>query len=320
MKSILFSGLFMVLGITLFAQHQEWAPIGAEWHYTHTYFVPPPPHTNPYYDYNRVVCTGDTLINGKNCRVLIPEKSNCTFWGTYTTPAHYTWQDSGKIYLWDAAANSFGLLMDFTKNAGEHWDMPLWYQTSYYADTVQVAVDSTDWLVVGGDSLKQLYVTYTIERPNNPMDPPFTHQDVIVERFGNLTQMLPIEGPLCDWEYDSGLRCYNDSITGLYTYVNYACDSIIQGNMGSSTTKVTDKHNRVKLYPNPAQNQLTIDFEQFPVKEVFYQIFTTTGRLVQQGNLPTNEQSIPIHQLSSGLFFLQVQTEEQAYPLTFFKE
>lgn len=71
---------------------------------------------------------------------------------------------------------------------------------------------------------------------------------------------------------------------------------------------INDKNiqsNLIKLYPNPANNQITLTNYSLPVHSN-YQIYNLLGTLVQQGNLEEKETTININTLADGLYFIRV--------------
>jgi hypothetical protein len=315
MRLTLLIVLFISLSQMVKAQNHEWAPIGAEWHYTHTYFTPPFPYTT-YYDFNRVNSVKDSLFQGKTCRYLVSQKINCSMWFYYTPLEYFMYQDSGKVYHWDNVDSSFILLMDFNKNAGESWEMPVWLHYGFWADTATVFVDSVTYLTVGSDTLKQQHVTYYLTQvQSGAVD---TYNEIITERFGHQRQLLPLDGALCDGEYDQGLRCYSDSSLGFYNLVSYECDST-WGIINSSVERHDLKEEQLQVYPNPAQDFVTISFD-LPLDEAptFY-MYDFTGKLLKSGVLGKKETQIDIDNLPKGVFLLEIVSTKDRYKRKFTK-
>src|SRR5687768_12556743 len=94
---------------------QTWAPIGAEWTYGITN------HAGPEKYYENWVVRGDTVIEGKSCRLIRVEGRNL--------PQHMkfiTYEDSNIVY-WYNFNDTFTVLYDFNKNKGESWQ--IWNDT-----------------------------------------------------------------------------------------------------------------------------------------------------------------------------------------------
>ncbi len=70
-----------------------------------------------------------------------------------------------------------------------------------------------------------------------------------------------------------------------------------------------------KLYPNPARDILNIDFENAIDQEGTAHIFTTSGQLVNQQNIPSNihNMTIPIDPLPAGIYIIRLQFDNGLY-------
>ncbi len=307
LKSVLISLLCFSCQI-IHAQNHEWAPVSAEWHYTHVYAGLPPnwPFVSSYYDYNKVNSVKDTLIGNKMCRHLISEKFNCSMWG-YTATEFFMYQDSGKIYHWDAQLSSFHLLMDFNANAGDSWAIPPWIHDSsnYVMDTSYAYVDSVSYVQIGNDTFKRQYVTYSLHTSMGIMN---TYADSITEKLGNHRQMLPFEYALCDVEYDIGLRCYSDSSIGLYKSVPYSCDTVIS--VYSRTHVLHDKKEDFQIFPNPSCDYLTIKNGNSELNNYSFSIYNLTGQLIKEGRILQQNQEIDIRDLSAAVYLIHFEGDE----------
>jgi len=62
----------------------------------------------------------------------------------------------------------------------------------------------------------------------------------------------------------------------------------------------------LKLYPNPANNELTIVLAESNANQFNYAIINLTGATLRTGNLNTNNSVISIHDLPSGIYFISV--------------
>lgn len=308
MKLSILIFFFIFLNQVVKAQNHEWAPIGAEWYYTHTYFSPPYPYTS-YYDFNRVNSIKDTLYQGKNCRYLVSQKGNCSMWLYYTPAEYFMYQDSGRVYHWDNVDSNFILLIDFNKNAGEYWEMPVWFHDGFWEDTAMVVVDSVKYITIGNDTLKQQHVTYylTEETQSGTI---YAYNEIITERFGHHRQLLPLDGALCDGEYDIGLRCYSDSSLGMYNLVSYGCDST-WGTIFSSIERKNLGEEHLQIYPNPAQNFVTFSFDSFIAEETSFYIYDVIGKVLKGGELKKKEGQIDIRNLPKGTYFLEIGTTKE---------
>lgn len=88
---------------------------------------------------------------------------------------------------------------------------------------------------------------------------------------------------------------------------------IVFGNEGQVTSNCIDiiltgisieKRNPVRLFPNPAQDQLNISLETIDFE--YYQIYNLQGKLVLTGQINTLNESVNITHLSTGVYSIQL--------------
>ena len=71
----------------------QWATIGTQWYYCRPYL----PLSNPFYDFELFKVVKDTILQGKNCRLIKSDSS---------TEIQY--REDGKVYYW--FLNKFNLI------------------------------------------------------------------------------------------------------------------------------------------------------------------------------------------------------------------
>lgn len=114
-----------------------------------------------------------------------------------------------------------------------------------------------------------------------------------------------------DWEIESALDCYSERLP-----VTVFFDSTLQ------TNSLLDKSD-LRLFPNPVKNQLNIDLRER--RAIDWKIWDATGRLAlarqsgvnQVGN--TEQLSINVGSLHSGVYVIEIQTEEGTWRGKFIK-
>lgn len=164
---------------------------------------------------------------------------------------------------------------------------------------------------------------------------------------GNFGQRITISPKSQFFLYDStlsswtapifGIGPYSDHfLTGVFDFQNFDSNSggsqssyyhrMIYFKKGNETwgtpqlvTGIRDKEmpeQIVKLYPNPAKNNLTIQVDQ---NESFdtYEILDVKGRFVQNGNFKAQ---LVIEELDNGIYFLKLSGNENMEVLKFIKE
>ena len=72
-----------------------------------------------------------------------------------------------------------------------------------------------------------------------------------------------------------------------------------------------------KIYPNPADEELYIQFKKAFTGPVQYTIYSSLGSVVLEGDILTGSYSIDVRELSSGLFILNLSTDGENYSSRF---
>lgn len=277
-----------LLSINLSAQH--WAPDHAKWHYkiqlsgfcvlcTITYL--------------EVEVTGDTLINGQQCKILTKSRRGCI--DDYEES--YTYADSGRVYWYNDVINDFTLLYDFNANPNDSWEIMI--------DTCSllITVDSVGTKIINGDTLKTLYISDSYDGYSGF----FT--GTIIETIGNPWYMFPLDldefcyGFVCDGDFLFGLNCYEDSIIGFYeTGLSNSCDT----SYSFLTISTEDKKEKISVeaIPNPFYNSFQIELEQIGDYPYYVNIFTMTGKPIYQGQLHEQRTLVDLGDLTAGAYYL----------------
>ena len=84
----------------------------------------------------------------------------------------------------------------------------------------------------------------------------------------------------------------------------------IDGLIGCTTTSINENNasnENYKVYPNPANGQVTIEIKMDKEKE--FGIFSTTGELVLRGRLKSNINTIDISSLPANVYFLNIDNQ-----------
>ena len=231
---ILFGVAITLSSIPLSAQ--DWAPIGAVWHYR-TYIQGFPPLSSSI----RYEVVADTVINGQATRKVTAGHEVTTF---------YTHDVEGLVLAYVPMASSFDTLFNFNALPGERWSMvplpdPLACTTESWVEVVD-----TGSTMIDAVPLRWLAVNYH----NITDDQEFVGTDTIVERLGSKSQfMLPQE--LCNTLVSPGstfdLLCYSDNT------IAYVQPAIVHCNPGSAIPS-NATHSALELVPNPGSDGFTL--------------------------------------------------------------
>ncbi len=285
-NTILIALLF--IPVFLFCQ-KPFAPLGAKWGgivQCSPTFWPCPPDYPYYYAYE---VTEDTVIQGKYCTLIRDRDWNWEFQNEKTI-IH---QDGYQIYRYDRLDEDFKLVLDFSKDVGESWQIEVpeeWAGTDTFTITVTEKVDDFRQVSVSGDA------------------PLFTDLP-LYEGYGGLAhnkrlllgfEFFIIVDPII-WDE---LTCYIDPDEGL-----------LFGNAtGCEPTSTTDRKSEkviFNVYPNPASTFIELECN-FPLtKPTEWSLSNTLGQIIKSQALTPNTrpQSMLIENLANGIYFWKVHSE-----------
>ncbi len=272
MKKISIIFIFCLFGI--YAKSQEWAPVGAAWHYTEYFFMP----VTVDEDYIRFESVKDTLYHGVMCRKITKYHNvSCTD----RPMVEYMYSQNGKVYFWDEHFGMFQELYDFSPVVGNSWKILVASMSSAQVDTTTVKVDSANLAVISGLSLNRLFVTYDFRHQGAQ---PLIYQGTIIQDIGDLFFMFnyaPYWTYVCDGDMSGGLRCYQDASVGLYqTGIAPSCTYVHE------LSGIANKNGSLPIFtitPNPADRYIRVTTRLSGA--IGYTISDMSGRVVMSGNL-----------------------------------
>jgi hypothetical protein len=159
----------------------------------------------------------------------------------------YSLNDSVLFY----AGNGFHLLYDFGAITGD--TITLGYYTTYDGSPLKMVIDSTGTMIINGETRKLQYVSC-----GDGMVIEFG--GIVIEGIGNIGYMFSSFDP----SLDGPLRCYEDSVIGLFINPYHSnngwnfqdCEQVITG-MSEPGLKT-----HMKIFPNPASNILHIEIPE----------------------------------------------------------
>ena len=262
-----------------------WVPVNATWYYQYGVM-------GPGIFFNKWVCTKDTMLLGKNCSYIELVQGNYVTGDFFNFNIMY--EDSNIVYWYNAFQNSFSVLYNFNSQTGDSWT------TTGDSCEFLVTVDSVSSQIIGGDTLKVLFIS---------SDSLVDWNGKVIQKIGNTSRPTPdfmtyCYGEIEDLHYYTGLRCYSDDSLGLYeTGIAASCDTVINS--------IGEIYNAEKFssYPNPVEDKLFIEFKSGIVKNNFYSIQNSLGETIQSGNI--NSDFINTENLNPGIYFLKIKIENQ---------
>jgi hypothetical protein len=281
--------LFLLCSGLSFAQN--WAPNGAQWHYSYYGFFP---------GYVDIAYSGDTLIDGQ-----VLKKLTKTFhglgWGmdvtSYNIGTEYTYEANGVVYL--RYQNQWDTLYNFSAQVGDSWRMAKLPFANVAPQNSRLKVLGTGIKVINSNTLKYVKVEFV-----DPQMNPLGFEDTIVENIGFIgSYFLPYDmfDGAVDGNEGGPFRCYSDNNFALYK-PNYleVCDYIM------GTTELEGSAS-FQVYPNPVSDQINIP-ETLIQEYNHYRILSSEGKFIQEGQTTA---TIDVANLPAGNYTLLIESQSQ---------
>lgn len=272
---------------------QPFAPVGAIWHYTQWTINP------NVVSYKTIESVADTVINGISCNKLVEVER---YFDTTQIRVHFMYSHLDRVYFF--AGNEFHLLYDFGADAGD--TVVLDYFKTASGESLLMLIDSTGTVMVNGQNRKLQYIScgdgLVVEFGKH-----------VIQGIGNTYFMFPTY----DLTLNGPLRCYQDAETALFFnpfHVGYGwnhqdCEEMI------TALEESFQKDQITVYPNPASNTITMHSKRHPTT---YKIRSMHGVIVQEGNIPVAH-AINVNSLPKGIYFLELQPDDQLTSIKFIK-
>jgi hypothetical protein len=288
MKSAAYFFLSAMLPVLLYCQ-KPFTPLGAKWggttHCSPTFWPCPPEY--PWY--HNFTVTEDTIIQGKYCTLINENDWWSDNFNNYPTIVH---QDSQRIYRYDRDDETFKLVLDFSKEVGESWQIetPAFWTG---ADTLTITVQerSDDYRLI---SIEGGWSGFTLP---------------LYEGFGGVIhnkrlllgpEFYIIVDPII-WDE---LTCYIDPTEGLLFGNATGCTP------NSISNKEWDNEAFV-VYPNPASGHIVLRWSQPFTRPLEWSLGNVFGQIIEKQTLASasQQQSMEIGNLPGGIYFWTVRSD-----------
>ena len=294
MKTIIF--IFLIFLLTLNLKSQDFAPIGAKWHYTEGFAF------SGNISYLSIESVGDTLIKGKNCRIL---NNNGGLMCGYYSAKDFVYSQDSVVYFYVAQIDSFQILYNLKVKKDSSWTIIFGTNISQNLDTIRVNVDSVRSVLINGINLKKLFVTYEYLNSSYSY---FYYTGEIIEKIGNknhLFEGLYSSGIACDGNYSEGLRCYEDTQLGFYsTGIADSCTYTSVGIVENTVAK------SFEIFPNPTTGKffITIDSE----KNTTIELRNIIGQIIYSKEFYLQTQ-IDLDGFTNGVYFATLKHQNKVF-------
>lgn len=292
MKTLIIA--FMIV-VTLQLVAQDLAPIGAIWYYTESFA------STGDKAYLKIESVKDTLVQGKNCKLL--RKSKVLQCSNRKDETEIVYSQDSAVYFWDKDFDKFQKLYDFKVATGGSWTILIKHELSN-PDTIKVVVDSITTTKILNKTLKVLNVSYYPSYYGSE----YHYSSKIVYAIGDFTYLFnfyPYWFGACDFNYSGGLRCYEDSEFGYYS--TGIADSCTYTYKWTSIKSIKDNQLKVNLGPNPTKGVIKIScYENINYKIC---LLDNLGRLIKTGNFQ-KETNLDISSYPNGMYFILIQDDK----------
>jgi|GEM_PF-2379824 len=301
--------LLLSLSIGFVTAHDkvEWFPIGATWHYQFR-----DGGWGMNLQLRTFVVEKDTVIDGKNARVIRGENIE-----------HIVYENNGRVYYY--FQGKYRKIFDFSVGIGDIVefefktikDLPdcypvdCWDHSTFDLDTTIVLpmqIERISTRIIDGVELREILASYFYEGTYYAWQ--FQHH--YIEKIGvdysfnqrGIFPVMPSWG-IALWDA-TRLRCYRDDDIEYITnwWISFGegrpCDYD-----PTSSVRQPETNQDIVLFPNPAQNILTISAKTEILQKVNISIHDVTGKVVFEKNahLPFE---LNVEHLQSGVYFIRI--------------
>ncbi len=285
------------------SQAQNFAPVGAKWHYSHQYS-----NSVSNTGYIKLEVIKDSTINNIEVRVIKISSNNNSL-----ISYEYIAQQNDSVLYYNQPMNNFYLLYNFAAQEGDtiivhpsNAKTPSGFLDYSSNDSIQkfgYVITKLDSIQIENKWYKQQHVADLFQGSSNWCLSGFANPSaVIVPVFGASSYLFGLTRNITPETVSPILRCYQDSVTN-YKKSNWDKDCDYQINW-QLVKNETLKSSEYKLYPNPCQNKLYIELPTNLTQNLNYQITDIFGSTQLQGIL--NNKAIDIDTLKNGLYFIGI--------------
>ncbi len=286
---------FLLLLVLPNLYSQEFAPEGATWYYSKHYAF------SGEIGYYRIEASGDTLLNGKNCRILNHNGSpSCNFY----SDAYYVYEEDSVVWFYVPQIDSFQILYDLRAQKDSSWTVIYSSDPLNELDTVNVIVDSVSYMNINGMKLKRLHLHHVALHGNQGG---VNYGKTLIEKIGDLYYLISFYSLdiICDGDFSAGLRCYEDPEIGFYS--TGIADSCTYTN-DYDAVEPAGEENDITLLPNPATDRIVIESDSYQL--LFLTLYDLSGRNL--GNYSVYQQAeIDLSHLQPGIYLIRFRDKAQ---------
>jgi len=282
----------------------EFAPIGAEWHYTYTFGC------CPENNFNRIISEKDTIVEGYNCRVLLQYYDN----SNVTSEKYIIKQEQGRVYYY--YQDQFNLLYDFDAAVNDtvrfsFMGVKYFFDTSqtpafYSKDTIFSVRFVVENITLDTQNLKT-FTTKIVEQ--DKLELYFPSSYIYTEKIGLHSEFIlkfKDEYYLPEYPPDRFLRCYSDAdfsfISEKWAAMSLPC------NYSIATGINTPKDENITIYPNPFSDSVFA----FTNNGGNIEIIDVAGKVVYYSKLLNGINKISASHFLKGIYIVKIQNKDNS--------
>ncbi len=280
---------------------QEFAPFGAEWHYTVI--------NKQDITYHQAKSVDSIDISGKKCRIIDIDES-CFFDNEGIV---YSTADGDSVFWYEPHSETFQLIYAFNASPGDSWKIAIEdFESLSETDSIVVFVESVGSQEINGITLPTLHLQISYKQYSSYFR---NQKDTITKHIGGTRALIPYlkqgHGVICHLPSPNGLRCYEDSYLGFYE--TGIADSCTHEKTGTFVNELKNEETGIKLFPNPVTQTLNISLQNGTLRSlVFYDL---SGREVFSKTVSDKNQfehQINLSGLPAGAYMVKIDTQNKS--------
>ncbi len=285
------------------SQAQNFAPVGAKWHYTR----------GKANNLNTMEVIADTLINN-----LVFKKVKVISYQDYTTKRleciEYLWGNNDSILYYNYYHNQMFKLYDFSKDSGDilvvhegkfkptdAFQIGLWNIDSI--DGLSYVIGKTDSVLIN-QKFERRQVIKQLGSNNNDWRFNTRNLTYAISKIGSTGYFWGSFVGASVAESDDILRCYNDSSTS-YRNPNYPNDC----NYITGLINVAHIHT-IQISPNPFTSYIRIEKNADYKQASTYKISNALGQIIIIGAMDNNSILMNTNNWHPGVYFLTITNKD----------
>ncbi len=259
------------------------------------------------YTSNNVSITGDTIINGQDCKILEREFTNCNL----RPKQDFIYQEDNQIFYYHFEDSLFHILYDFNVEIGDTIKIRNWGTYANTNDYFFLRVDSIGIINIGLNQRKKFKMAYGAENDIGEIEF-INYYFEIIEGIGcTINFFYWYDTGWCDGFHVNQLRCYYHPQLGNF-------GNLSECNL-TTNTKETLNINSPSIFPNPFSNEINISFsESIPITNL--KLYDGQGNLVLTKKIKFNNLNIftlnSLSGLQNGIYFLLIEDLENQKTLS----